>query len=300
MKLCCSLLLALPLLASAKRGKRPNPKSNEDSYYGKKEKKERDDSSSFDPPVWKSFDALATEVDAGYFGDYENYDASAISSVFEGIGAVFVFDLGSSSSLYRRRGTDITLAEQRAIFQELAPIAGGNNGIVMKSVGDSLQLYYESVSDGLAGTRAMYLALVARWRAKVDAACNSSGAPDWCGDIEEERKRFYNTAAVGGGYGSMVLIGEPGRYVDAFGASVNNAYFAGEEEAEHGETIIDEDALQSLLTEAGIGPQDACDKGAVEWTADELGVNHIVVKTYPFGCYYTVCFDEECKIPDDE
>lgn len=294
MNLSKTLLLALPLFVLAKR----SPKCK---YYGKRKRSKDDAVSSFDSPVWNSFDALATEFDAGYLGDYETTNTLAISECFGGKGSVFIFDLGSSSSLFRRRGAEITLAEQRAIFQELAPIARDNNGLVMKSIGDSLQLYFENVSDGLTTTRAMYLALVARWRAKVDLACGYADTPAWCGDIEEERKRFYNTAAMGGGYGSMVLIGDPGSYIDAFGPPVNNAYFAGEEEAEHGETIIDEDALQSVLEEAGVGPQeDACDNVAVEWTAGELGINRFIIRTYPFGCYYTVCFDEECKIPDDE
>lgn len=286
MKLASVFLLASPFLATAKKAK--------NGKQGKSHK-----GPSFDPPAFGPLDALAVATDADYFGDYETFDASELEARFGGPGALFVFDLGSSGNLFRRRGAAITVAEQRTIFHELAPLTG-DNGHVMKSVGDSLQLYFDTVSAGLAGTRAMYLALVERWRAKVSEACSADDIPAWCGDIEEERKRFYNTAAVGGAYGSMILVGDPGRYVDAFGAAVNNAYFAGEEEAEHGETIVDEDALQRLLDEAGGGPQEACDNGTVEWAAGDLGVDHIIVREYPFGCYYTVCFDAECKIPDDE
>lgn len=55
----------------------------------------------------------------------------------------------------------------------------------------------------------------------------------------------------------MLLIPNDMKHVDAYGGAVNNAYFAGEEEAEHGESIIDEDVLQSLLVEAGGSPFDA-------------------------------------------
>jgi len=59
--------------------------------------------------------------------------------------------------------------------------------------------------------------------------------------------------------------------------------------------------MQSLLVEAGgDGPDDACSEGFIPWTSGVCGINRFIVRVYPFGCYYTVCFDEECKIPDDE
>jgi len=255
----------------------------------------------WDPAEWNDFDVLANSFDASYTGDFETIDTTEISEMYTQKGSVFLLDLGSFGSLIRRRGAVITLAEIRTIWSELSPIVGDNNGIVMKSVGDSVQMYFEKVSDGLIGTRAMYLALIARWRKKVTLACDNADPPVWCGYDKEERKLFFNTASVGGGYGDMILIPKNGRLVDAIGAPVNNAYFAGEEEAEHGESIIDEDALQSLLVEAGGVSVKTCDKDVdIPWTAGDFGVDRFIVKVYPFGCYYTVCFDGECKIPDDE
>lgn len=256
-----------------------------------------------DGPQWNGFDEAALAFDAAYLGDYETPtpDTSVISDEYAKDGAAFVFDLGSSGSSFRRRGAVISLSEIRAIWSELAPIVDENDGVVMKSIGDSLYLYFDTVADGLTATRAMYLQLVARWRAKVDEACGVAVPPAWCGDESEERKRFFNTAAYGGDYGELLLIPDAEKPIDAYGAAANNAFFAGEEEAEHGECIIGEAALQQFLQEAGQATQeDACDLESVTWTAGDLGVDRFIVRTYPFGCYYTVCFDAECKIPDDE
>jgi len=257
----------------------------------------------WDPKQWEEFDITAKSFDAIYTGDYDSIDTTEISEMYIQEGSVFLFDLGSFGSLIRRLGAVITLSEIRTIWYELSPVVTDNNGIIMKSVGDSLQMYFEKVSDGLIGTRAMYLTLIARWRGKVALACDNADPPDWCGDEEQERKRFFNTAAMGGDFGDIILIPKSGRIVDAIGAAVNNAYFAGEEEAEHGESIIGESALQSLLVEAGgDGPVDACSEGFdIPWTSGVFGINRFIVRVYDFGgCYYTVCFDEECKIPDDE
>ena len=254
-----------------------------------------------DGPEWNGFDQAALGFDENYLGDYETADTTEISDVYAKDGAAFVFDLGSSGSSFRRRGSVISLSEIRAIWSELASIVVENDGVVLKSIGDSLYLFFDTVADGLTATRAMYLALVARWRAKVDLSCDVADPPAWCGDESEERKRFFNTGAYGGGYGELLLIPGNGAYIDAYGAAANNAFFAGEEEAEHGECIIDEGALQQLLQEAGQGPQeDACDDEVVIWTAGDLGVDRFIVRSYGFFCYYTVCFDAECKIPDDE
>jgi len=257
----------------------------------------------FDPKEWIAFDVTAQSFDAGYVGNYETINTTAISDMYTEEGSVFIFDLGSFGSLTRRRGSIITLSEIRTIWYELSPIVGDNAGIVMKSVGDSLQLYFNKVSDGLTATRAMYFALIARWQKKVALACDNGDPPTWCGDEEEERKLFFNTAAVGGGYGEMLIIPDDGTPVDAIGAAVNNAYFAGEEEAEHGETIIDEGALQSLLAEAEGTSFNACvENSTIPWTAEDFGIDHFITRSYyNFSyCYYTVCFDAECKIPDDE
>lgn len=259
----------------------------------------------FDPNEYAEFDAAAKSFDDSYLGDYETIDTTDISTRFGGKGAPFVFDLGSTSSLTRRRGIDITLAEIRAIWKDVSHLVGDNDGIVLKSVGDSLFILFNKVSDGLAATRAMYLAVIARWRAKVERACGVGSKPqEWCerADEEEERKRFYNTAAVGGAFGDLIVIGKEGNYVDAYGASVNNAFFAAEEDAEHGEFLIDEGGMQSLLEEAGGPPQDTCGSKTVEWNAGDFGINRFIVKSFAGGafCYYTACFDAECKIPDDE
>jgi len=257
----------------------------------------------FDPKEWIEFDGKAKSFDASYVGDYDTIDTTEISDMYSQEGSVFVFDLGSFGSLIRRRGAVITLSEIRSIWYELSPIAGDNNGIVMKSIGDSLQLYFEKVSDGITGTRAMYLALVARWMDKIDVICGEENqeSPAWCDDESNYRDLFFNTAAIGGGYGNMLVIPNNGKPVDAYGAAVNNAYFAGEEEAEHGESIIDEGALQSLLGEAGRDPVDLCFEGSViPWTTGDFGIDRFITKFYGFACYYTVCFDADCKIPDDE
>jgi adenylate cyclase len=258
---------------------------------------------SFDPADWCDFQGLATDFDEGYLGDYETIDTTEIRNIFSGTGAAFIIDLGSSSSSFRRRGAVVSLSETRAIWNELSPIVEDNDGIVMKSNGDSLYLYFENVSDGLAATRAMYLALIVRWRKKVELACDVAVEPTWCGNEEEERKRFFNTASVGGGYGEMLLIGEDGKHIDAFGNPVNNAFFAGKEEAEHGEFRIDEDALQRLLEEAEVDPQDnACSSNStsVDWKAGTFDINRFIVRSYGNFCYYTVCFDANCTIPDDQ
>jgi len=263
----------------------------------------------FDPIQWTVPDVMLKRVDNGYLGDYEATNADADVAEFNGLfirkGAAFIFDLGSFSSLTRRLGSTIVLAEIRTIWYHLAPIVAENNGVIMKSVGDSLHLYYEKVSDGLQAGQAMYLAVVARWRNKVALACDGDSKQGWCMNATEkdERKLFFNTAAMGGGFGDIILIvpENVGVAVDAIGAPVNNAFYAGEEQAKHGQTIIDEGALQSLLDEAGQGTGDYCvERGTVPWTAGDFGINRFIVIKFVFGCYYTVCFDAECKIPDDE
>jgi len=263
----------------------------------------------FDPIQWTVPDVMLKHIDNGYLGDYEATNADAdvaeFNEQYTRKGAAFVFDLGSFSSLTRRLGSTIVLAEIRTIWYHLAPIVAENNGVIMKSVGDSLHLYYEKVSDGLQAGQAMYLAVVARWRNKVALACDGDSKQGWCTNATEkdERKRFFNTAAMGGAFGDIILIvpGKQGAVVEAYGAPFNNAYYAGEEQAEHGQTIIDEGALQSLLDEAGQGTGDYCvERGTVPWTAGDFGINRFIVIKFVFGCYYTVCFDAECKIPDDE
>jgi len=297
------MLVLLAAKGSTAAAKPTHTKSPKNKRTGKKGKSKTTSSLGFDPQEWVEFDVAAKSFDAGYVGDYETIDTTEISEMFSQEGSIFIFDLGSFGSAVRNRGAVITLSEIRSIWYEVSPIVGDNNGIVMKSVGDSLQMYFDKVSDGLIATREMYLALIRRWRGKVALACDNADPPAWCGDEEEERDPFFNTAAMGGGYGEMLLIPNDVQPVDAIGAPVNNAYFAGEEEAEHGESIIDEGALQSLLGEAGIDPIEACvADSTIPWTAGDFGIDHFIVKEY-FGfsfCYYTVCFDAECKIPDDE
>mmetsp|Transcript_54523 Transcript_54523/g.63734 ORF Transcript_54523/g.63734 Transcript_54523/m.63734 type:complete len:302 (+) Transcript_54523:123-1028(+) len=301
MKFCNTPLVLLLLAAVGNTATARSPKALKKTKKGKKGKKMSTSSLGFDPQEWVGFDGVAKSFDAGYIGDYNTIDTAAISEMYIQEGSVFLFDLGSFGSLIRRRGVAITLSEIRTIWYELSPIAGDNNGIVMKSVGDSLQMYFDNVSDGLIATRAMYLALIARWKDKVALACDDAEIqPAWCGVESEERKLFFNTAAVGGGYGEMIVIPNDGTPVDAFGAAVNNAYFAGEEEAEHGQTIIDDGALQSLLGEKGVGPFDCGKESTIPWTAGDFGIDHLITINYGFACYYTVCFDAECKIPDDE
>jgi len=60
---------------------------------------------------------------------------------------------------------------------------------------------------------------------------------------------------------------------------------AGEEEAEHGESIIGESALQSLLVEA-CGVSCGCLFGegfAIPWTAGDFGIHRFIVRVYDFG-----------------
>lgn len=260
----------------------------------------------FDPEEWEEFDAAAIEFDAAFLGNYEGADTSGITDTFEATKTVALFDLGSTASSFRRRGSVVTLSEIRAIWNELSPIVEDNDGIVVKSVGDTLVMLFDDVADGLTASHEMYLALVARWRRKVAEACDTD-PEDWCAgaDEEEERKRFYNTMAAGAGYGDMLLIpasGE-GHPIDLYGPPVNNAFFSAEEEAEHGEFRIDEGAMQRLLVEAGVATQDgACDTQTVTWTPGTFDIQRFIVRQYFGGafCYYTVCFDDECKIPDDE
>ena len=215
----------------------------------------------FDPIEWKGLDVVAKKIDDAYHGQdpdiflETNSDVSDFADTYKREGAVFTFDLGSFSSLTRRLGSVIVLAQIRSIWHALSPIAGEHDGVIMKSIGDSLLMYFEKVLDGLMATRVMYLAVVQRWKDQVALACEGDSPPEaWCEDRteEDERKRFFNTGAMGGGFGNMILVGPPedGTLVDVIGGAVNNAFFAGEEEAEHGETIIDKKALESLLIKA--------------------------------------------------
>lgn len=260
----------------------------------------------FDPADWKRPDMALLDINESYLGEREDFADSDAVSEFEdeyiSTGAPFTIDLGSFGGLTRRLGSTIVLSEIRSIWTELAPIAEEHNGTIMKSIGDSLFMYFENVSDGIIATRAMYDAVVARWRAKVALACDGASPEDWCAtrDDDDERDRFFNTMSSGGAYGETILIVPDGRLVDAIGAAVNNAFFAGEEEAEHGETIIDEGALQSLLVEAGQTPSVFCSSTSpsVPWTAGDFGIDHIDTREY-FGfafCYYTICFDAACEL----
>lgn len=264
----------------------------------------------FDPPEWNIPDVALLDINESYLGEFENFVTSDAVVEFDGeyttTGAPFVIDLGSFGGLTRRLGSTIVLSEIRSIWVELAPIVAEHDGIIMKSLGDSLFLYFDKVSDGVIATRAMYNAVVARWQDKVSLACDGDSPQDWCEarDEESERDRFFNTMSSGGGYGETILIVPDGRLVDAVGAPVNNAFFAGEETAEHGETMIDESALQSLLVEAGQATDNFCQEGgpAVPWTQGDFGIDRFILREF-FGfsfCYYTLCFDAECQIPDDE
>jgi len=274
-------------------GKSAKGKGGKSSKYGKSSR-----DLGFDPPQWSEFDGKVKSFDARYVGDYETIDTTEISDMYSQEGAVFLFDLGSFGSLIRRLGAVITLSEIRTIWYELSPIARENNGIIMKSVSGSLQIFFEKVSDGITGTRAMHLALLGRWMGKIILICgeNNQESPDWCDDEDNYKNpRFFNTASIGGAYGNVLVIPNNGKPVDAYGVAVNNAYFA-EEEAEHGESVIDEDALQSLLREVERNPGDPCFKGSIiPWTPGNFGIDHFITKYYDFACYYTVCFDAECK-----
>jgi len=275
----------------------------------------------FDPEQWIIPDVALVDINNAdpldinnsYLGEFVNFRNSDKVGAFEqdytSTGAPFVIDLGSFSSLSRRLGATIVLSEIRSIWYELAPIIEEHGGIILKSSGDSLFMYFDNVSDGIIATRAMYNAVVARWQEKLTLACADFVAPEeWCAR-ENGRDLFFNTMSSGGGYGETILIALDEKLIDAFGPAVNNAFFAGEEEAEHGETIIDEGALQRLLVEAKQEPGVFCEaEQDVLWIQGEFGIDHIITREFfdsessqtPDFCYYTLCFDAECQIPDDE